>query len=127
MRSGATRASRSCGRADETFLGYCGPQPVVFTCPLEGTLEIGWGLAPHAWGAGYVTEAARAVIGWLWRTTILDALYSYTTRENCRSQAVMARAGFLRTPDLDFDHPRLAADDPLRPQMVYALPRPEGA
>ena len=27
-------------------------------------------------------------------------------------------------PDLDFDHPKLAESDPLRPHVAYSLPRP---
>jgi ribosomal-protein-alanine N-acetyltransferase len=33
----------------------------------------------------------------------------------------MERLGFVRSPALDFDHPALAADHPLRAHVVYAL------
>jgi RimJ/RimL family protein N-acetyltransferase len=31
---------------------------------LEGAPEIGWSLAPWAWGKGFATEAVRAVVAW---------------------------------------------------------------
>jgi RimJ/RimL family protein N-acetyltransferase len=31
---------------------------------IEGTPEIGWALAPWAWGKGFATEAVRAVVAW---------------------------------------------------------------
>ena len=31
----------------------------------------------------------------------------------------MQRVGMVRTPDLDFDHPELSLDHPLRRHIVY--------
>ncbi|MFY7838473.1 MAG: hypothetical protein ACOVQ0_19550 [Novosphingobium sp.] len=36
-----------------------------------------------------------------------------------RSWGLMKKLGMERMPELDFDHPALAQDDPLRPHIVY--------
>ena len=90
--------------------------------PFGGDPEIGWRLARHAWGCGYATEAARAALA--------DALarraqrvVSFTATTNLRSQAVMARIGLMRRPDLDFDHPALPRGHRLERHVVWALDR----
>jgi hypothetical protein len=37
---------------------------------------------------------------------------------------VIERIGMTRDPAEDFDHPRLAADHPLRPHVLYRLRAP---
>ena len=108
-------------RADGVFLGYCGPRRVQFDCPVKDEYEIGWGLANEHWGLGYATEAARAVKSWAAEQGNISRLFSFTTPTNHRSQALMQRIAMVRRPELDFDHPHLDRDDPLRPHMVYAL------
>lgn len=84
------------------FLGYVGVLPIAPHIPAAPGVEIGWRLVRDAWGHGYASEAARAVLcdgfarhGW---TEVL----SYTAPENLRSQAVMSRLGLSRVPDRDF-------------------------
>ncbi len=55
-------------------------------------VEIGWHLLPSAWGHGYATEAARALVerGFAAGATELHAV---TDPDNARSQAVCRRLG----------------------------------
>lgn len=55
-------------------------------------VEIGWHLHPDAWGRGYATEAARAVLGEARRAGI-DRVVAVTYPANTASQAVCARLG----------------------------------
>jgi hypothetical protein len=45
-----------------TFIGFTGLSVPRFTAPFTPCVEIGWRLARSAWGYGYATEAARAVL-----------------------------------------------------------------
>lgn len=102
-------------REDGAFLGYCGLKCAGMSpSPVAGRVEIAWGLAHAHWGHGYALEAARAVLD-----HASGPVIAFTARANARSWGLMARLGMTRRPDLDFDHPSLAPDDPLRPHIVY--------
>ncbi|MEY4237431.1 MAG: hypothetical protein RL339_32 [Pseudomonadota bacterium] len=109
-------------RDNDALIGWCG---VIrgSVGPVAGKAEFGWRMARSAWGKGYVTEAARAAIGWLFANRSDEAAWAITNVDNRRSRAVMERLGMQYRPDLDFDHPRLTPDDPLRPHVAYELPR----
>ncbi|HEX4847172.1 MAG TPA: GNAT family N-acetyltransferase [Novosphingobium sp.] len=109
-------------QSDQQLIGWCG---VIrgSVGPVAGKGEFGWRMARSAWGKGYVTEAARAAIEWFFANRSDDAAWAITNVENRRSRAVMERLGMVYRPDLDFDHPRLAADDPLLRHVTYELPR----
>jgi RimJ/RimL family protein N-acetyltransferase len=111
-------------RSDGAFLGAAGLEALTPDSPLAPGVEIAWRLARAAWGAGYATEAARAVLDDGFGRLGLREIVAFTANSNVRSRAVMERLGFTRSPDRDFDHPALAADHPLRPHVVYALARP---
>lgn len=91
---------------DGRFAGYVGTTVVTIDGPLNGTTEIGWRLARWAWGHGYASEAARAVLADVFTRCDLDRVVSFTTETNARSRAVMERIGMVHRADLDFDHPR---------------------
>lgn len=55
-------------------------------------LEIGWHLHPDAWGHGYATEAATALVGRAWAARVPE-LIAVTDPENEPSQAVCGRLG----------------------------------
>lgn len=54
--------------------------------------EVGWHLHPDAWGRGFATEAASALLDRGFAAGI-DALYAVTDLDNVRSQAVCGRLG----------------------------------
>ncbi|MFG2138863.1 GNAT family N-acetyltransferase [Streptomyces sp. NPDC048650] len=102
------------------FIGFTGLDPVDEEMPFTG-VEAGWRLARRAWGHGYATEAARAVLSFGFRTLRLPEILAVTTVSNLRSQAVMRRLGMTHDPADDFDDPTVPAG-PLRPSVVYRIP-----
>lgn len=111
-------------RADGVLLGMVGLATLDAPNPLAPGVEVGWRLARHAWGQGYATEAARAAMDDGFARIGLDRIVTFTARPNLPSQAVMARLGMTRRPDLDFDHPALPPGHVLRPHLVWSRDRP---
>ena len=113
-------------KCDAALIGWCG---VIRgdAGPVAGKAEIGWRLAHAAWGHGYASEAARATVDWLFAHLPDDAAWAIASSANSRSRAVMERLGMRYHPELDFDHPRIAEDGPLRPHVTYAVTRSEWA
>jgi RimJ/RimL family protein N-acetyltransferase len=109
------------GDGPEGFVGFTGLSRPRFDAAFTPCVEVGWRLARAAWGNGYATEAAGAALGYAFDVLGLDEVVSFTTVANARSRAVMERLGMTRDPADDFDHPNLAADDPLRPHALYRL------
>jgi len=109
-------------REDARLIGWCG-MIRGDVAPVEDKVEIGWRLARDCWGAGYASEAARGAAAWGFANLPDDAIWAITWRGNIRSRAVMERLGMRHHPDLDFDHPKLAEGDPLRPHVAYSLSR----
>lgn len=99
------------------FVGFAGLDPVDPGMPFTG-IEAGWRLARAAWGNGYATEAARAVLAYGFDTVGLPEILAVTTATNLRSQAVMRRLGMTTDPADDFDDPEVPAG-PLRRNVLY--------
>jgi RimJ/RimL family protein N-acetyltransferase len=55
--------------------------------------ELGWALARSAWGRGYATEAARAVLLWAQEQLDVPRLVSVIAPENTRSIRVAEKLG----------------------------------
>jgi RimJ/RimL family protein N-acetyltransferase len=108
-------------RATGEFIGFCGLDPVEDDMPFTG-VEAGWRLTRTAWGHGYATEAARAVLDFGFRRLALDEILAVTVATNLRSQAVMRRIGMTHDPADDFDDPSVP-DGPLRRGVVYRIGR----
>jgi RimJ/RimL family protein N-acetyltransferase len=89
-------------RNDGRFLGYTGINPTWPDHPLAPNVEIGWRLIREAWGCGYASEAASASLRDGFARCKLSKVYSFTTSENFRSQAVMNRIGLAREAARDF-------------------------
>jgi RimJ/RimL family protein N-acetyltransferase len=109
------------------FIGFVGLNAPPFDAHFTPAVEVGWRLARGFWGRGYATEAATAAMGRGFGELHLDEIVSFTTVANDRSRRVMERLGMHRDPADDFDHPSLAADDPIRPHVLYRLSREEFA
>lgn len=106
-------------RATGGFAGFAGLDRVDDGLPFTG-VEIGWRLARAAWGKGYATEAALAVLGFGFGTLGLAEILAVTTAGNLRSQAVMSRIGMTRDHAGDFEDPT-APEGPLRPNVLYRI------
>src|SRR5207253_4135180 len=78
----------------------------------------GWRLARHAWGHGYATEAARAVLDYGFRVLEREEILAVTVVGNLRSRAVMERLGMTHDAGADFDDPTIP-EGPLRRKVVY--------
>ncbi|NUR25771.1 MAG: GNAT family N-acetyltransferase [Catenulispora sp.] len=85
------------------LIGLAGIDPVQPGMPFGG-VEIGWRLARPAWGHGYASEAARAVLAYGFATVGLSEIVAITVAGNVRSQAVMRRIGMTHAADLDFEY-----------------------
>ncbi|MCZ1012812.1 GNAT family N-acetyltransferase [Streptomyces noursei] len=108
-------------RTTGEFIGFAGLDRVDDGLPFTG-VEIGWRLARSAWGHGYATEAATAVLAYGFDTLGLPEILAVTTATNLRSQAVMRRIGMTRDPADDFDDPA-APEGPLRPNVLFRIAR----
>ncbi|MHC0429672.1 GNAT family N-acetyltransferase [Streptomyces sp. O3] len=75
-------------------MGFHGP-------PADGRVEIGYDLVAAARGQGYATEALRALTAWALASPDVHTVIAHTDPANTPSQAVLERAGFLRTADAD--------------------------
>jgi RimJ/RimL family protein N-acetyltransferase len=87
---------------DGRFLGYTGVLYRGNAHPLGPHHEIGWRLVHAAWGHGYAMEAAKAALHDAFARAKLKEIFSYTSPDNLRSQAVMARLGLTRDNTRDF-------------------------
>ncbi len=109
-------------RDDGRLIGWCGV--IRGTAgPVTAKAEIGWRLASDCWGHGYATEAAAATVDWCFASLRDDAVWAITSISNHRSRAVMERLGMIYEPELDFDHPAIPEDSPLRTHVTYRLSR----
>lgn len=61
----------------------------------DGSVTVGYGLAPSARGQGYATEALRAIIDWSLNVAGVLRVKADTTHENRASQRVIERAGMV--------------------------------
>ncbi|MBW8815262.1 MAG: GNAT family N-acetyltransferase [Caulobacterales bacterium] len=111
-------------RADARLVGAIGLTIMGEDLPAPGALELAWRLHPHAQGQGLATEGAAAARDWAFGTLGASEVVAITAASNPRSQAVMRRLGLAHDPARDFDHPRLAADHPLRRHVFWSLARP---
>ena len=85
---------------DEAFLGWCA---VVRWNPDHRSAALGYCLTDTAWGQGYATEAARALLGWAFDTLDLNRVQAETDTRNAASARVLEKLGFLREGTLRED------------------------
>ena len=60
----------------------------------DGVRELGYVMDPEFWGNGYMTEAAKAVIGFGFTELGLDAIVIFHRVNNRRSRRVIQKCGF---------------------------------
>ena len=103
------------------FIGVVGLGVVSFAPSF--TVEVAWRLARAYWGCGYATEAAMAALDYGFDELGLREIVALTVPANQRSRRVMERLGMTRSPEDDFDHPRLP-EGPLKRHVLYRLRKP---
>lgn len=91
---------------------------------LQGGIQIGWSLAESAWGHGFASEAARAVLAHGFATRVDRWIWAQTSDSNRGSTRMMDRLGFQRLAALDYVDPDYPAAD--NPTTVYRIMRPAG-
>ena len=110
-------------KADGAFLGFCGLKQGPDGTPIAGETEIGWRLRSDEWGNGYAREAAEATLAWGLANFVRDSIYAITTPDNSRSWGLMERLNMMRRHDMDFDHPGVTEDSPLKAHLTYEAKR----
>ncbi|MFD8597268.1 GNAT family N-acetyltransferase [Kitasatospora sp. NPDC059646] len=113
--------------ADEPFLGWAALRPAhsvgLETGPAGG-LELGYRLLPTAWGRGYATEAALALVRSAFVELRADRVVATTMAVNSGSRRVLERAGLrhVRTFFEDWPDPIPGSE---HGDVVYQLTRTE--
>lgn len=103
------------------FAGFVGLNLPGFEAPFMPALEIGWRLAPEAWGQGFASEAAAAALAFAFQVLELPQVVSYTVPANQASRRVMQRLGMQHDTTDDFDHPRFAPGHRLQRHVLYRI------
>lgn len=87
-------------RAEGDVIGYCGL--VDSGRGADGEPELAFELLRRAWGQGYATEAAEAVLDWA-RSSGHPRLWATVWDWNTASRRVLARLGFTETGRTEVD------------------------
>ncbi len=62
-----------------------------------GELELGYSLMREFWGQGYASEAATALLDWIYRATPVGHVIGFAVAENMASRRVLEKAGMMFT------------------------------
>ena len=102
---------------DSAFLGWC----ALFKWNAEfRSAGIGYCLDEAAWGRGFATEAAGALLGWAFPTLDLNRVQAELDTRNPASARVLEKLGFLREGTLRED---CIVDGEVSDSWVYGLLR----
>lgn len=85
---------------DGAFIGWCS---LSGWNPDFRSASLGYIYTDEAWGHGYATEVARAVLGWAYDTLDLNRVQAETDTRNVASARVLEKLGFLREGTLRED------------------------
>jgi ribosomal-protein-alanine N-acetyltransferase len=101
MAERGTGARLAVERLDnQAFLGWCS---VSRWNPDYRSAALGYCFAEAAWGNGYATEAATALVGWAFDTLELNRVQAETDTRNAASARVLDKLGFVREGTLRED------------------------
>ncbi|GGB00844.1 N-acetyltransferase [Macrococcus hajekii] len=107
-------------KSSGNFIGFIGMQKLEpnkwFSLEEMPCFEIGWRLRKEAWGRGYATEGAKAVLDY-GRVLVNLPIYSLTSVKNLPSINVMQKIGL--TEWRTFHHPMIPAGHPLEKHVLY--------
>jgi len=62
-----------------------------------GELELGYSVMRPFWGRGYASEAAGALLDWIYRMVPVDHVIGFAVAENMASRRVLEKAGMAFT------------------------------
>ena len=79
----------------------------------ETILQVGYGLVKSAWGKGYATEMASALLRYGFAELGLDRIAGISDLDNVASIHVLGKIGLERGGDRAFSHPAYAAMGPM--------------
>ena len=79
--------------SDGAFLGWCS---LTRWSPDHRSAAMGYCFEDAAWGHGYATEAARALLQWAFDTLELNRVQAETDTRNAASARVLEKLGFVR-------------------------------
>ncbi len=103
------------------FAGFVGLNAPGFAAPWQPAVEVGWRLPKFAWDQGYATEAAAAALDFAFTHLRLPQVMAMSVTTNAPSHRVMERLGMAPWPEMNFDHPRVPADWPLKRHIVHRI------
>ncbi len=87
-------------------------------------VEIGWRLAREHWGLGYASEAAWTALRCGFDRLQLDEIVGLHHREPiCHHKKSCRPSVCITIPRQILNTPKVAADDPLRPHVLYRITR----
>jgi len=75
---------------DGAHVGQCGFK----SSPIDGVVEIAYGVAPDFEGRGYATEAAIALVGIAFDSSSVQTVIAHTFEHGNASSRVLMKAGF---------------------------------
>jgi [ribosomal protein S5]-alanine N-acetyltransferase len=107
--------------ADAAFIGWC---CLVKWNPVYRSATLGYCLGDAAWGHGFATEAAGALLRWAFGTLDLNRVQAETDTRNTASSRVLEKLGFVREGTLRED---CVVDGEVSDTWVYGLLRREWA
>ncbi|MBA8802165.1 RimJ/RimL family protein N-acetyltransferase [Nocardioides ginsengisegetis] len=105
--------------ADGVFLGWCS---LNRWNPDHRSASLGYCYGEAAWGHGYATEAAGALLDWAFATLDLNRVQAETDTRNLGSARVLEKLGFLREGTLRED---CVVDGDVSDSWVHGLLRRE--
>ena len=105
--------------SDETFIGWCA---LARWNPDHRSAALGYCFEEAAWGHGYATEAARAVLRWAFDTLDLNRVQAEADTRNAASARVLEKLGFVLEGTLRED---CVVDGEVSDSWVYGLLRRE--
>jgi len=96
-------------RATSTPVGF----HVLNNIQGESIIQVGYFLLRPAWGRGYATEMARALLRHGFVTLGLSSIAAIAERENVASHRVLTKIGLLRSGERAFAHAAYAHAGPM--------------
>ena len=105
--------------SDGAFIGWCS---LTRWNPDYRSAALGYCLGDAAWGHGYATEAARALLTWAFDTLDLNRVQAETDTRNVASARVLGKLGFVREGTLRED---CVVNGDVSDSWVYGLLRRE--